>query len=369
MFVIDLICEMYDVMRKVDYLVNTMRFKKRGEIVRRQILRDVIHHPNDIAAHIGQIFSITRQAVNKHLKKLTDEGWLRAEGSTRKRTYTLGQLRSNLITFQIKPDANEHKIYFESFSWVVDGIPKNVEDIVFYGFTEMVNNAIDHSEGTHCTVRVKRESELISIVVMDNGEGIFRRITRLCDLVDERQAIIELSKGKLTTDPTRHSGQGIFFASKMFDAFVIDSHGLKFSHNHKKKYDWLHEIDTYENDLGTFIYMEISLASVRKEKEIFDQYTAGEDDDFAFNKTVVPVNLARFGHEQLVSRSQAKRLLSRIENFKIVLFDFEDVDEIGQAFADEIFRVYKLRHPEISLFDANASPDVKAMIKRAQADL
>ena len=232
----------------------------------------------------------------------------------------------------------------------------------------MVNNAIDHSDGTVFTVRVRRELDSIVIFILDNGEGIFRWITRLCDLVDERQAIIELSKGKLTTDPSKHSGQGIFFTSKMFDSFVIDSFGLEYSHDHSANFDWLHEIETDKN-IGTAIYMKISLNSTRTVKEVFDEYTAGEDDDFSFNKTVVPVKLAIFGHEQLVSRSQAKRLLARIENFKIVLFDFDGVDQIGQAFADEIFRVYKLRYPEITLLDTNSSDEVKAMIKRAQADL
>ncbi|MBN4079365.1 DUF4325 domain-containing protein [Beggiatoa alba] len=343
--------------------------RKRGEIVRRQILRDVRHHPNDIAAHIGQIFSITRQAVNKHLKKLIDEGWLSAEGSTRKRVYILGSRRENTAAFKIEPGVNEHKIYFENFSWVLEGIPKNVDDIIFHGFTEMVNNAIDHSEGTLFTVRVKREPNSIRIFIVDNGEGIFRRITRLCHLVDERQAIIELSKGKLTTDISKHSGQGIFFTSKMFDTFFIDSIGLHFSHNQSNEFDWLLEVDAYENDKGTAVYMGIALDSTRVVKEVFDQYTTGEDDDFSFNKTVVPVKLAIFGREQLVSRSQAKRLLARIENFKIVLFDFDSVHQIGQAFADEIFRVYKLRHPEITLLDTNSSEDVKAMIKRAQSDL
>jgi hypothetical protein len=52
------------------------------------------------------------------------------------------------------------------------------------------------------------------------------------------------------------------------------------------------------------------------------------------------VRLAKYGNDQLISRSQAKRLLARIELFKIVLFDFSGVETIGQAFADEIFRVF-----------------------------
>ncbi len=57
----------------------------------------------------------------------------------------------------------------------------------------------------------------------------------------------------------------------------------------------------------------------------------------------------------------------RVENFKYVYFDFENVNSIGQAFADEIFRVYKLRHPDIHLLHTNTSDEVLAMIKRAES--
>jgi hypothetical protein len=98
---------------------------------------------------------------------------------------------------------------------------------------------------------------------------------------------------------------------------------------------------------------------------VFDQYSSGPD-DYRFNKTVVPVNLARYGNDQLISRSQAKRLLARVELFKVVIFDFKDVPTIGQAFADEIFRVFALKHPEIQLVPIHANSDVKRMIARTK---
>jgi hypothetical protein len=50
----------------------------------------------------------------------------------------------------------------------------------------------------------------------------------------EKDAIIELAKGKRTTDKTRHSGQGIFFTSKAFDDFVIISKGITYAVNQQK---------------------------------------------------------------------------------------------------------------------------------------
>ena len=43
------------------------------------------------------------------------------------------------------------------------------------------------------------------------------------------------------------------------------------------------------------------------------------------------------------------------------------IDEIGQAFADEIFRVYSNEHPEVRIVPANAGPEVKKRIRRAKA--
>ena len=64
----------------------------------------------------------------------------------------------------------------------------------------------------------------------DNGVGIFKKIQTELRLLDERHAILELAKGKLTTDPKRHTGEGIFFSSRMFDQFDILSGGIFFTH-------------------------------------------------------------------------------------------------------------------------------------------
>jgi uncharacterized protein (DUF1330 family) len=75
--------------------------------------------------------------------------------------------------------------------------------------------------------------------------------------------------------------------------------------------------------------------------------------------------LVRYGDEVLVSRSQAKRLLARVDRFKIVILDFEGVNSIGQAFADEIFRVFRLKNRDTEIHHINANRDVEDMIVRA----
>jgi hypothetical protein len=84
-----------------------------------------------------------------------------------------------------------------------------------------------------------------------------------------------------------------------------------------------------------------------------------------FSRTSVPVTLAQYGEENLVSRSQAKRLLARFDKFKEVVLSFKGVERIGQAFADEIFRVFKKAHPDLSILYIEANHEVEKMIKRA----
>ncbi len=193
---------------------------------------------------------------------------------------------------------------------------------------------------------------------LDDGVGIFRKIKAALDLEDEAHAILELSKGKLTTDRDRHSGQGIFFTSRMLDEFSILSRGAFFSHEAARRRDYI--VDDEDAESSTIVTMALDNNTERTLKDVFDQYSSG--DNYDFSKTVVPLRLAKFGEEKLISRSQAKRALARVERFKTVVFDFAGIEMIGQAFADEIFRVWAKAHEDVECTVIDASPDLRKMI-------
>jgi uncharacterized protein (DUF1330 family) len=92
-------------------------------------------------------------------------------------------------------------------------------------------------------------------------------------------------------------------------------------------------------------------------KSVFDEFAVPEE--YTFAKTRVPVRLAQYEGEKLVSRSQAKRLYQRFERFRHVVLDFDGVAEIGQAFADELFRVFANAHPAIALVPINMTDAVE----------
>lgn len=303
-------------------------------------------------------FGVSRVTATKALNNLVSDGWLDSTGGT-KPVYRLGRNRQVIKTYPL-PGVDENMVWVHDFLPAFE-LPRNVSGIAHHGFTEMVNNANDHSEGSSVVVTMEVREGRLAILVIDDGVGIFEKISKAMGLPDRRLAMLELSKGKFTTDPRNHSGEGIFFTSRMFDQFQVDANDQHYEHDVREKHDWLMEIDRPAT--GTLVYMAIPVDSLRTSKEVFDAYSGG--DDYGFHKTVVPVRLARVGNENLVSRSQAKRLVARFEGFKTVILDFKDVDEVGQAFADEIFRVFRNAHPEVELVEIHVSTEVQQMINRA----
>jgi len=333
--------------------------RMRGENIRRYIIANVEKHPKNIALVTSDKFGISRQAVNKHLQKLVKEKALVRRGKTRNRSYALHPLEEWQKRYQLSMDLAEDIAWRTDVAPSLQQLPDNVLDIWHYGFTEMFNNVIDHSEGSNVTIRFQKTATTTELMIGDDGIGIFRKIQDELGLLDERHAILELAKGKLTTDPTNHTGEGIFFTSRMFDSFDILSGGTFFTHKFEDEEDWILESTSSQ---GTWVWMKINNHTSRTTKRIFDQYSSG--DDYGFTKTVVPVRLAQYDEDKLVSRSQAKRLLVRVDRFQTVILDFEDVESIGQAFADEIFRVFQSKHPEIELVTIKANSVVKRMISR-----
>lgn len=340
-----------------------MRLKNRGETIRHFILNHVEQHPDDVVRLAMEKFGISRQAVNRHVQNLIKQGALKGKGSTRSRSYHLAPALRWSGDYTIEPQLAEDRVWREDIAPRLGELPDNVSEIWQYGFTEMFNNAIDHSGGSQISVRMEKTATTSEIMILDDGEGIFRKIQRALNLADERHAVLELAKGKLTTDPERHTGEGIFFSSRMFDSFDILSGGVFFTHQFSDEEDWILEREQFES--GTAVWMKLYNHTSRSMESIFNKFAAPEE--YAFTKTVVPVRLAQYGDDRLVSRSQAKRLLNRVDRFKTVIFDFEGVDTIGQAFADEVFRVFARLQPDMELHAVNMSEQVTRMVARAKS--
>lgn len=332
--------------------------------IREFVIHQLATGQADISGLIQSQFGISRQAASKHLKRLVSDGLLVAEGSTRARRYGLASERRS-FNYELSTKLAEDRVWREDVAPLLDGLPQNVLDIWQYTVTEMVNNAIDHSGGNVLSVAIERSHLATTVRIFDDGIGIFRKIREALNLDDIRHAVLELAKGKFTTDPQNHSGEGIFFASRAVDEFTLIANGLFAVHEVDGENDWILD-DENEGSIGTRVRLELANDSKRDLQKVFDQYSS-PDDDYVFTRTVIPVNLVRYGNERVVSRSQAKRLLARVERFSTVVFDFAGIESIGQAFADEIFRVFARAHPDIELISINATEQVSKMIRRAEA--
>ena len=246
----------------------------------------------------------------------------------------------------------------------LDPIPENVREIVAHGMLEMSNNAIEHSGGTTVSIRATRTGQKLSIQIGDDGCGIFQHLIEVGELADTEQAAIELAKGRFTTRPQDHTGEGIFFCSRAFDRFWILSDGFFLILGDSGSASAKPADAT--SDFATLVDLTIAVDSNRQLSDVYEKYAPTPE--CQFSRTEIPIHLLVTNGDYPMSRSQARRVVHRLERFGGATFDFANVDAIGQAFADEIFRVFAGKHPEVELRYINASDRVDYMIRRAIAN-
>lgn len=324
------------------------------------------------SAKLAEKFNISRQYASRLIKELVDTKKLVKIGSTRKTYYILAAKltnnpKLNIPNYKIRyknKNLEEHKILENIILLpVMRNLPENVTSIFTYAFSEMMNNAIEHSNSKYINIEVGRIKKILYFIVEDNGIGVFRNIMQKRKLNSELEAIQDLLKGKTTTMPRSHSGEGIFFTSKVADIFILDSYGRQLITNNLISDVFVQKIKIKKR--GTRVTFQINIDNKKHLNDTFKKFTnTSPNSDYGFDKTQITVKLYTTGGIY-VSRSQARRILSELEKFQIIVFDYEQVPMVGQAFADEIYRVWHRRHPKIKLENINMSEGVEFMINRA----
>ncbi len=335
-----------------------------------QILRLVRDKGSVVAADIVHLSGISRQAATKHLRGLVASDQLSKEGSTRGARYIpfdprkAASLRTPSIVLIRKLRGLEEDRVFEQLAHRT-GLTRKLSaaafKIVRYAFTEMLNNAIDHSKAAIARTEVRLEGGILSFTILDRGIGAFESIRKKFKMGNIFDAAEHLLKGKQTTAPERHSGQGIFFTSRIADHFVLESGTLRLDVD-----NLLHDIALLDATpvRGTKVTFYLRQRSRKDLKKLFDAYT---DDDLIFDKTEVKIRLSRTAGEY-VSRSEARRLIFGLDKFKRITLDFDGVRGVGQGFADEVFRVFARRYPRIRIEPLNMSPSVSFIVDRARQE-
>ena len=332
--------------------------EKKKQIVS-YILEKISLEDGDFIEKTSKSFAISIPTAYKYLNDLIGEGVVQKEGRGR---YKLTKKESHFLFLRNKGELiDEDRIAEKSVLPLLKDITAEARNSWTYILGEMINNVIDHSEAERLEIDVFTDPVKTTVRISDDGIGIFEKIRRFYEFESKEEAAAELLKGKLTTDARHHSGEGIFFSSRLADDFVILSADTLFSHNLFDRDLWEEKIPRQmtDNDLsaaGTTLYITISNQTHRSSRDIFDEYA---DVEGGFTKTKLSVK-AYFDGDP-VSRSQAKRLCSRLERFKTVELDFADISWIGQGFADQLFRVYTAEHPEVEMILLNMNKDVDRM--------
>ncbi|HAU39535.1 MAG: helix-turn-helix, type 11 domain-containing protein [Candidatus Peregrinibacteria bacterium GW2011_GWF2_43_17] len=330
--------------------------------------RKKVFSTNDVLVALQKRY--TRAYVLRFINRLLKSGELRKSGSTHSSLYAKAGKEKFLPNSFYKRYANknlkEHEILqeFVSAISVVDDLPENIRNIFAYAFSEMVNNAIEHSSSAFISIKVEKIKRMLRFEVKDFGVGVFRNVMRRRKLESELDAIQDLMKGKTTTMPHAHSGEGIFFTSKVADVFVLESFGYQLRVDNKVEDVFVSEVPSVER--GTRVAVEIDDTYRGRLNDVFKKYYT-DPDELAFDKTEIKIRLYAMG-PVYISRSQARRVLSGLNKFRMVILDFDKISGVGQAFADEIFRVFKKRYPRIQLVPINMNEAVKFMIERVAKD-
>ena len=315
---------------------------------------------------IATKFGISRQYAQRALRELVQQGVLVKLGSTKSSSYVLPSHSGNVewrVSRRLKRcNLTEHVVMeeIEEESQLRKTLKENVLSIFEYAFSEMLNNAIEHSQSKNIQIEVNKSDRNLMFHVNDFGIGVFRNIMNDRGLKSEMEAVQDLMKGKTTTQPKAHSGEGIFFTSKIADIFSLESFGNKLT------------IDNIIDDIffeeakpscrGTKVFFQIACNSEKHLNDIFAEYQT-DPGEYAFDKTEVQIKLYTMGTIH-ISRSQARRVMAGLEKFRSIILDFDKVPNVGQAFADEIFRVFRNKHPDIQITPINMNNAVQFMIKR-----
>ena len=321
-----------------------------------------------IAANDSKLVAKTLDAFDGVVSKSTLYNYLAelCENEIIKKNSSSYELITNEYSFEYQNDGSlgEDRIFERDIEPKLSGLPKNVFSAWRYAFTEMMNNAIEHSSATRINVGVLKNVLKTVIIITDNGKGIFKNIQEYVKNEKNEELTLKecaalLFAGKFTTAKTMHSGEGIFFTSHLMDVFRIVSQQVVFS---RDNFDDINFESDILGEYGTVVLMELNNNSNKTTREVFNRFS---NVDEGFIKTQIPIAHI-FSGTGPVSRSEARRLGELIVKFKEVDLDFINVEEVGQAFVHELFIVWQRNNPEIKLNVLNACDDVDFMIRRVK---
>jgi hypothetical protein len=137
--------------------------QQKANDIRAFILNNIESHSADIAALLAKEYGFSRQTAIKYISREVRKGSLIKIGSTRATRYFLSNGSKVHFTLKIAKGLAEDKIWSKYVKPLISSYPNNIQKICAYGFTEMMNNVIDHSEAKDVMVSVEIKDGKITI--------------------------------------------------------------------------------------------------------------------------------------------------------------------------------------------------------------
>ena len=159
----------------------------RGVAVKDEVLKIARIKKQLKSSDIVNAFKISRQYAMVLINGLVLDGKLLKVGSTKKAYYILpdyakqdGVFPPRITKRLINKDLHEHEVYLEIEKQypLIQQLPENIRSILNYAFSEMLNNAIEHSKSKNIEIEISIQNRKLSFVVNDFGIGVFRNIMK-----------------------------------------------------------------------------------------------------------------------------------------------------------------------------------------------
>lgn len=321
------------------------------------ITRAAVEQPQDLVHLLRERSGVSRTTATKALRRLTELNWLVREGTPARPRFRPGLLRQAMQRYPLaglQEDAAWKSDFAPFFL-----LPEPVRRMTQHVFTELLNNAIDHSEGTSVTVSLRQTPSQMQLLISDDGRGVFDKIGTTFALDDPALAMLELSKGKLTSAPDCHSGRGLFFSAQLADVFDLHANEVAFQRRAWEAGGW-HSGRPLKRQ-GTSVYAAIALDTTRTLDAVLRAHSASGT-GLRFERTVVPLRMLTSAGNGIESRAQARRVAARLHEFARAELDFHGVPYVGHGFADELFRVLARQTAQVELVPVNMCRDVADMV-------
>ena len=321
------------------------------------ITEATLRHPDSLRHALSDRLGVGSSVARALLRDLVAAQWLTAVVAPRRVRFTPGLLRQVVRRYPIA-GLHEDRPWSQDFLPCL-ALPDTVARMAQHAFTELLNNAIEHSGGSSVTVSMRQTPLQLQLLVSDDGRGIFDAIGETYQIDHPAEAMLELAKGKLSTCPDRHSGRGLFFTARLADVIDLHANDVAFQQRDWQRQQWQRRRPACRR--GSSVYVAICMDTTRTLDDVLRRYSL-DGEGYGFDRTVVPLRLISSPQVALASRAQARRVASRLQCFRRVELDFDGLADIGHGFADELLRVFQHQHPEVDLVPVNMAPAVARLV-------